>query len=102
MRWHTLTAMKYHCPPISLKSDKTAIQTKCRTTRKGVESLIKIYSADDKDLNTDIDYINKCVSDSTNQDNSGEVHEVSYGTSQVGKDITPELLNLQLSYLMNA
>ena len=84
------------------KSDKTAIQTKCRTTRKGVESLIKIYSADDKDLNTDIDYINKYVSDSTNQDNSGEVHEVSYGTSQVGKDITPELLNLQLSYLMNA
>ena len=59
------------------KSDKTAIQTKCRTTRNGIESLIRIYSADDKDMNTDIDYINHCVSHNAQRDNRSEMHEVS-------------------------
>ena len=84
------------------KSDKTAIQTKCRTTRKGIESLIRIFSADDKDLNSDIDFINHCVSHNAQRDNRSEIHEVSYDTSQVGDDVTPEILNLQLSYIMNA
>ena len=43
------------------KTDKTKPKSTCRLTRKGIHTLIKIYSAEDADINTDIDSINSSV-----------------------------------------
>ena len=40
------------------KSDKLGQKNSYRITRKGIHTLIKIYSADDTDINTDIDFLN--------------------------------------------
>ena len=39
-------------------NDKTKLKTCCRFTRRGVHTLVKIYSASDPDINQDIDMIN--------------------------------------------
>ena len=74
-------------------ADKISINTQCRTTRKAVHSLVKIFSASDSDLNTDIDLINKYASKTKEEPLEG------YKTTQIGPDISPELLSQQLSYL---
>lgn len=43
------------------KFDKTKPKSSCRLTRKGIYTLIKVYSAGDQDINTDIDCINNAV-----------------------------------------
>ena len=43
------------------KTDKTKPKSTCRLTRKGIHTLIKVYSAEDADINTDIDSINSSV-----------------------------------------
>ena len=43
------------------KTDKTKPKSLSRLTRKGIHTLIKIYSADDQDINTDIDCINSAA-----------------------------------------
>ena len=74
-------------------ADKISINTQCRTTRKAVHSLVKIFSASDSDLNTDIDLINKYASKTKEEPLEG------YKTTQIGPDISPELLSQHLSYL---
>ena len=43
------------------RDDKTVPRSACRLTRKGIHTLIKVYAADDRDINTDIDHINDAV-----------------------------------------
>ena len=47
------------------KADKTKPKSTCRLTRKGIHTLTKIYSAEDADINTDIDCINSSVKTSS-------------------------------------
>ena len=49
----------------STKADKTKPKSTCRLTRKGIHTLIKIYSAEDADINTDIDRINSSIKTSS-------------------------------------
>ncbi len=57
------------------KADKTKPKSTCRLTRKGIHTLIKIYSIDDADINTDIDCINSSVKASSSLRTSNLVKE---------------------------
>ena len=57
------------------KADKTKPKSTCRLTRKGIHTLIKIYSIDDADINTDIDCINSSVKASSSLRTSNSIKE---------------------------
>ena len=44
-------------------NDNVAIKQHCRFTRRGVHTIVKIYSISDSDINSDIDLINKQLSE---------------------------------------
>ena len=48
--------------------DNVAIKTSCRLTRRGVHTLVKIYGAEDTDINTDIEAINASITEQENMD----------------------------------
>ena len=77
------------------KQDKATIRTNCRVTRKLVESLVKIFSCSDQDLNHEIDAINRITKNKADPVN----HEID--SSQFGADTSPEMLKLHLSYLLS-
>ena len=77
------------------KQDKATIRTNCRVTRKLVESLVKIFSCSDRDLNHEIDAINRITKNKADPVN----HEID--SSQFGADTSPEMLKLHLSYLLS-
>jgi hypothetical protein len=89
--------------------DKVKLKTCCRFTRRGVHTLIKIYSASDPNINKDIDIINERIkrivpSKSTN-DNAKDIEVESdvnqtMDTDPLIPDVTLSLVMSQLGYLI--
>lgn len=81
--------------------DNTQVNQNCRFTRRGIHTIVKIYSACDADINTDIDLINREMQDlnimSINQTKNPilEFEPIELNTN------TPiDLVTAQLGYLI--
>ena len=70
--------------------DKVAIKQHCRFTRRGVHTIVKIYSISDSDINSDIDLINKQLS---------EFHEDDPDSNKIKILETNTSINLVISQL---
>ena len=77
-------------------NDKVAIKQNCRFTRRGVHTIVKIYSITDSDINSDIDLINKQLSE-LNKDNPDSNRIKTYETTT---NTSINLVISQLGYLV--
>ena len=77
-------------------NDKVAIKQNCRFTRRGVHTIVKIYSITDSDINSDIDLINKQLSE-LNKDNLDSNRIKTYETTT---NTSINLVISQLGYLV--
>ena len=90
-------------------NDKTKLKTCCRFTRRGVHTLVKIYSASDPDINQDIDMINAQIKQPVLLESSGDQGSHTDANRNVDEkkdcdplfpDVTPSLIMSQLGYLV--
>ena len=88
--------------------DKIKLKTCCRFTRKGVHTLVKVYSVTDPDINKDIDHINAQLKgdndleshpiDASNESDNFE--PLNKDNNPLVPDVTFSLIMAQMGYLV--
>ena len=81
--------------------DKSAINRICRFSRRGVHTLVKIYSCTDIDINTDLDMINGAINEMNSSTTQEQNHQNSVSFQQEPESSAqPNLIICQLGYLL--
>ena len=82
-------------------TDKTQINQNCRFTRRGIHTIVKIYSANDADINTDIDLINREMQDlNIMSTNDSQNPNLKFATIESNTNTSIDLVTAQLGYLV--
>ena len=81
--------------------DESAINRICRFSRRGVHTLVKIYSCTDIDINTDLDMINGAINEMNSSTTQEQNHQNSVSFQQEPESSAqPNLIICQLGYLL--